>query len=237
VDERDFDSGDGTHVDLAGHGTHIAGIVVYGDVAECLRTGRWEPHVRLLNAKILSTSNDGIAVFSDDNEKRIETQIRNAITYYADVFRCRVFNLSFGHFSRVYREGRQLPWALALDEIARDLDVVLVVAAGNVISPAIPAVATAEDFQREVREQLFEPDHALTDPACAVNVLTVGAIAREEVSFDARRFPDRRPPIVGSPAFCPSPFTRAGIIETAAGGVGRAVKPELAKGGTRMTPI
>ncbi len=227
VDERDFDSGDGTPVDLAGHGTFMAGIVVYGDVAKCLRSGQWEPRVRLLSAKILRTSAGGIGVFSDDNEKRIETQIRDAIAYYAREFGCRVFNLSFGHYSRIYREGRQLPWALTLDEVARDLDVVLVVAAGNVITPAIPALATTQDFQSEIREQLFTPDHALTDPACAVNVLTVGAIARGDVSFDARRFPERRPPLVASPALCPSPFTRAGIIEAAAGGVGRTVKPDM----------
>jgi hypothetical protein len=227
VDERDFDSGDGTPVDLAGHGTRIAGIIVYGDVAECLRTGRWEPHVRLLNAKILRTSLEGIGVFSDDNEKRIETQIREAITYYARAFGCRVFNLSLGHFSRTYYEGRQLPWALVLDDLVRDLDVVLVVAAGNVISPVIPSLTTSEDFRRAVREQLLTPDHALTDPACAVNVLTVGAIARTDVPFDARRYPERRAPLVGAPAFGPAPFTRAGIIDSDAGGVGRAVKPEL----------
>jgi Subtilase family len=227
VDERDFDSGDGTHVDLAGHGTYVAGIVVYGDIAECLRTGRWEPHVRVLSAKILRTSPDGIATFSDDNEKRIETQIREAVSYYAREFGCRVFNLSLGHYSRTYREGRQLPWALVLDELAHDLDVVLVVAAGNVISPAIPTVTTSEDFQREVRDRLLTPEHALTDPACAVNVLTVGAIARTDVSFDARRYPERRPPLVGSPALGPSPFTRAGVIDATGGGVGRVIKPEL----------
>src|SRR5207248_1163797 len=32
VDERDFDSGENTAVDRAGHGTHVAGIVFYGDV-------------------------------------------------------------------------------------------------------------------------------------------------------------------------------------------------------------
>jgi phage baseplate assembly protein W len=227
VDERDFDSGDGTHVDLAGHGTHVAGIVVYGDVAECLRTGRWEPRVRLLNAKILRTSAGGIAVFSDENEKRVETQIREAVTHYLREYGCRVFNLSLGHYSRTYREGRQLPWALMLDELARDLDVVLVVAAGNVVSPAIPAVTTSEDFQREVRERLLTREHALTDPACAVNALTVGSIARADVPFDARRYPDRRPPLVGAPALGPSPFTRAGVIDAAAGGVGRAIKPEV----------
>jgi hypothetical protein len=227
IDERDFDSGENTPADQAGHGTHVAGIVVYGDVAACLAAGRWEPRVRLLSAKILRASPTGVAIFSDDNEKRIESQIREAVTFYAREFGCRVFNLSLGHHSRTYREGRQLPWALVLDELARELDVVLIVAAGNVTSPDIPTVTTSDDFQRELRERLLSPVHALTDPACAVNVLTVGAIARGDVSLEARRYPDRRPPLVGAPAFGPAPFTRCGIIDTAAGGVGRVVKPEL----------
>ncbi len=219
VDERDFDSGDDTPVDLAGHGTRIAGIIVYGDVAACLHTGRWEPQVRLLNAKILRALSGGIAVFSDDNEKRIETQVREAITYFAREFGCRVFNLSLGHYSRTYHEGRQLPWALVLDELARDLDVVLVVAAGNVISPAIPSLTTSEDFQREVSERLLTRDHALTDPACAVNVLTVGAIARTDVPFDAQRYPQRRPPLVAHPPW--------GRLRSLARGLSTPMREEL----------
>ena len=227
VDERDFDSGDGTAADLAGHGTHVAGIVVYGDIAACIRAGRWEPRVRLLSAKVLRRSPEGIAIFPDDSELRVETQIRDAINYYNQEFGCRVFNLSLGHYNRTYREGRQLPWALLLDELARDLDIVLVVAAGNVVSPNIPSPTTSEEFQREVRERLFSPEHSLTDPACALNALTVGAIARTDLSFEAQRHADRRPPLVASPALAPSPFTRAGVIESGVGGVGRAVKPEL----------
>ncbi|MBL8151669.1 MAG: hypothetical protein JNN15_17215, partial [Blastocatellia bacterium] len=33
VDERDFDSGENTYTDLNGHGTAVAGLVIYGDIA------------------------------------------------------------------------------------------------------------------------------------------------------------------------------------------------------------
>lgn len=36
VEERDFDSGEDTPVDRNGHGTAVAGLVVYGDVARCI---------------------------------------------------------------------------------------------------------------------------------------------------------------------------------------------------------
>jgi Subtilase family len=101
------------------------------------------------------------------------------------------------------------------------------VAAGNVISPVIPSLPTSENFQREVRERLLTRDHALTDPACAVNALTVGSIARTDVPSDAHQYTHRRPRLVGAPALGPSPFTRAGIIDTAGGGVGRTIKPDL----------
>jgi hypothetical protein len=39
VDERDFDSGDNTPVDRVGHGTHLAGFIVYRDVHACLQSG------------------------------------------------------------------------------------------------------------------------------------------------------------------------------------------------------
>lgn len=214
-------------MDRAGHGTHVAGIIVYGDIVQCLNANRWEPQVRLLSAKILRTSESGTAVFSDENEKRAETQLTEAVTYFHREYGCRVFNLSLGHYSRIYREGRQLPWALVLDELARRLDIVLVVAGGNVISPAIPSLATSADFQREVRDRLLTTEHALTDPACAVNVLTVGSIARTDVPFEVLRNPTHRQPLVASPAFGPSPFTRAGVIDVGIGGVGRTVKPEL----------
>ena len=54
MDERDFDSGEDTPVDRVGHGTHLAGIIVYGDVHACLQSGLpWVPRVGLLSAKVL----------------------------------------------------------------------------------------------------------------------------------------------------------------------------------------
>jgi hypothetical protein len=227
VDEHDFDSGEGTPVDLAGHGTFIAGLVAYGDVYRCVQEKAWNPAVWILSAKVLRNSPQNIAVFADDSDKRVETQLREAITHFARDRGCRVFNLSLGHRDRQYRNGRQLPWALVLDELAHDLDVVIVVAAGNVVSPEIPSCHVSEQFQRDVLERLLTQDHALTDPATAINVLTVGAITRSDFPRQAFQRPEERPPIVGAPRECPAPFTRAGLLESTGGGVGRPVKPEL----------
>jgi hypothetical protein len=226
IEERDFDSGEGMPVDLVGHGTHTSGIVVYGDLPRHLAASEWRPQVRLLSAKVLRRSEHGDwAEFGE--QRHAVSQLREAITYFAQERGCRVFNLSIGHSERRYIGGRQLPWALALDELARTLDVVIVVSAGNVVVPAVPEPLVADQFQAKVREQLFTPDHALIDPATAAIALTVGSVARGDAPFDNRGFPGERPRLAGAPADCPSPFTRAGLLDSTGRGLGRAVKPEL----------
>jgi subtilisin family serine protease len=226
VDEYDFDSGENTHVDKVGHGTRVAGILVYGDVNECLSSGHWEAKVRILSAKVMRKSNLGdFSEFAD--EKRAETQIIEAIKHYNDSYKCRVFNLSIGSTLFKYNGGRQLPLAILLDELVRQRNIVVVVSAGNVASPDIPNTFNEELFKRSVRDQLFSSSHALIDPATAVNVLTVGSIARTEQSRESLMYPGRRLPIIAAPRDCPSPFTRTGLCDSIGSGLRKTIKPEL----------
>lgn len=223
VDERDFDSGENTPTDMVGHGTHMAGVMVYGDVAQAIRSNSWIPKVRLLSAKVMRLSPTGGAEFA--NDKRVETQVREAITTFATEYGCRVFNLSFGHEARPYKGGRQLPWAQMLDELSRTLNIVCVVSAGNVSDPAVPTANTQEAFQAAVRDQVF--DQSLIDPATSMLSLTVGAVAQNDIGRAVGDREGQRPPIVASPMLCPSPFTRCGILASDGPGPRRAVKPDL----------
>ena len=53
LEENDFGSGEESDSDLNGHGTGVAGITVYGDVARAIVKQDWEPKVRICSAKVL----------------------------------------------------------------------------------------------------------------------------------------------------------------------------------------
>ena len=231
VDERDFDSGENTATDQVGHGTHLAGFIVYGDPDACLQSGApWKPLVRLLSAKVLRRTEEGFhgehvrPGFHD--LKRAEEQLQEAITTFASQRRCRVFNVSIGNPDIRLDHGHQLPWALLLDMLARQLDIVIVVAAGNA-HPEVPPAPSREAIQEGVRERLFTADHTLIDPASAAIALTVGAVSRRETPHDPTGDQGAAADLVAAPRDCPAPFTRTGIVADSGAGPSRAVKPEL----------
>lgn len=222
VAEEDFDSGENTPVDQNGHGTQVAGIVVYGDIARHILGNEWLPQVRLYSAKVLRNDSDsfeptrGDAIFPD--EQRVEDQLKRAIEYFHSEYGCRVFNLSIGHAHRLYSGGRQLPWAELLDELARTLDIVIVVSVGNVPDPDIPEAKNSRQFKEKVAQTLGHPSHRLIDPSTAALCLSVGAVARRDDPKDLALWGTQ---LAASRQGCPSVFTRCGP------GVANAVKPEV----------
>jgi subtilisin family serine protease len=227
IEEHDFGTTENNAADLCGHGTQVAGLVIYGDVAACITSKQWQPRVPIYSAKVLQR--DGVTgdpVFPD--AKRPERIVEDAIRYFNTNRGCRIFNLSLGSIADVYRGGRQFAWAEKLDQLARELDVVIVVSAGNRPVRELPiptVVSTRTQFQEAIRDHaLTEPTHRVCNPATAAVAVTVGAIARA----DSPRVPAALP---GAPTGAPSPFSRVGPgyegKETQ-----RAVKPEfVAPGG------
>ncbi|MCA9167402.1 MAG: S8 family peptidase [Planctomycetales bacterium] len=205
IEERDFDTGENSVVDKNGHGTGIAGLITYGDIAVCIEEDQWIPRVRICNAKVFR--HDAVfdcAVFPEEN--RVEQIVERAIRYFVEVRNCRVFNFSFGNEDEVYSSGRQFPLAEKLDELARELDIVIVVSAGNRSNLPMPNSARiATQFQRAVNKQLLSSEQRVCNPATAALAVTVGSIARS----DAPKLNDRA--IVPAAKACaPSPFTRTG---------------------------
>lgn len=223
LDERDFGTTENTPSDLQGHGTQVAGLALYGDVGACLREQKWAPAVQILNGKVLESDAWGEPSFPEG--RRPERMVEEAIRYFHEHHGCRVFNLSLGARGEIYRSGgRQFAWANVLDSLAKELDIVIVVSAGNTL-PREPTGASQTAVQEAVRDGLLgDGSHRLVNPATAALAITVGATASSVTLFKA-------PALVGAPVGAPAPFSRSGPGYEAKP-TQRGVKPEfVAPGG------
>jgi hypothetical protein len=203
--------GDGS--DGHGHGTMVAGLALYGDVEACIQRRSFVPEVMLYSARVL---NDKCRF---DDETLITTQMREAIEYFSKTYGCRAFNVSLGDARLPYGGGKVLPWACILDTLARELDVVIVVSAGNYQYDPGPGGSPDGHVQQYPR-YLLRDDARIVEPATGAIVLTVGALSHAHVapkSSAGQRVSFRPIALRGQP----SPFTRSGP------GLGEAIKPEL----------
>lgn len=194
--------------DEAGHGTHVAGIALYGDVEECWQSGSFEPRLRLLSGRVLD-------VRAEANTRLMESLVDEAVRYFHEHYGCRVFNLSYGDRNKPYLGGRLHGLAYTLDRLSRELDILFVVPSGNLHD------APDEWLREQYPEYLIRDEARILDPAPALNALTVGSLARWDQTFNAQRHPHdpREFPIARHDQ--PSPFSRGG------GSIKGAVKPEL----------
>jgi subtilisin family serine protease len=153
--------------DEHGHGTAVAGRILFGDVLEALRSNEIQAPFWLASVRVLDqdgrppTGHSWIATIAE------------AIRYLAEELDCRVINLSFGDADSPYAGGKSTPLAAELDTLARRYRLLLVVSAGN-INPAtlIPSAQILADWPR----YLTDAGHQILDPAQAAIALTVGAV-------------------------------------------------------------
>jgi len=106
IGEEDFDNTENTTSDLNGHGTDVAGIVVYGDFTNHADSAHvFKPLVRICNGKVMHDDNGNPSYIQD---KRPEQIIKEAIGYFHREYHCRIFNLSSGNADYIYNDGRLL---------------------------------------------------------------------------------------------------------------------------------
>jgi hypothetical protein len=202
--------------DLHGHGTMVAGLALYGDVQACIDRRAFVPVLRLYSARVLNANNEF------DDESLITTQMRGAIEYFRRNYGCRVFNISLGDKRTPYNGGKVSPWASILDYLARELDVVIVVSAGNYDHEPV----SPEDFDNHIHgypRYLLAPPARIIEPATGCIVLTVGALANSASLPPGGGASVAYRPIAQINQ--PSPFTRSGP------GIGGSIKPELCEYG------
>jgi len=221
-----FIEGQGTE-DEVGHGTGVAGITLYGDLEACVAANHWKPEFWLFSGKIMAKANG-----SDDavfDVETIEQTIEKAVAYFAGEKGCRIFNLSIGNENSPY-DGRHIRGlAYTLDRLAREYNILFVVSAGNFRgSESFP-----NDWRAEYPEYLLADESLIIDPATALSVLTVGALANHTANSNEQRYGKREINDLSSASEDqPSPFTRHGPS------IKGAIKPDLmAHGGNMASPM
>jgi hypothetical protein len=116
-----------------------------------------------------------------------------------------------------YNGGRQFPWAELLDKLSLELDIVIVISAGNVAEPCLEGFNTRDQLIQQCGRQLFKPEHRLIAPATVALGITVGAIARSAEPSQQRGITN----VSSGDKDCVSVFTRIGS------GVNGAIKPDV----------
>lgn len=191
------------------HGTFVAGIALYQDVAQHLQAGRFTPLLRLFSGKVFEDD-------SNDQTEFVENAVESAVRDLHQQYGCRVFNFSYGDRNKVY-DGRHLRGlAYTLDRLSRELGVLFVVPTGNLLQDELPA-----DPHNAYPHYLLNEHSRLLDPATALNVLTVGGITNTSASRDAQRHPDTIEDVAIAVENQPFPATRSGPS------VNNAIKPDL----------
>lgn len=199
-----------------GHGTRVAGIATFGDLRGQLAAATLDRGARLCSAKVV----DHRGAFPD--RRLTPRQMREAISRLNTDYGCRIFVIALGDARRIYDGGKVGPWAATLDELVRELDVVIIVSAGNRPPRSGNRI---EQAVTDYPGYLTEPANRLCEPAGAMNVVTVGALSHGDGI--GPRVADNvgvRPITLANE---PSPFSRAGP------GLRGAIKPDVVDmGGT-----
>lgn len=213
--------------DEAGHGTAVAGIALYGDVEACNAGNFWRPQFWLYNGKVMrKCTQTNNAVY---DEHTVEATLTEAVEHFVGLG-CRIFNLSLGNSNAPYDGSHVRGLAYILDVLARKHNILFIVSTGNFGGSEDPAVPVSS-WREEYPEYLLHDRSVIIDPAPAMNVLTVGSIARHDATYDSQRYPEIHQLAPASESQ-PSPFTRHGPS------VKGAFKPELvAPGGNLACPM
>jgi subtilisin family serine protease len=164
--------------DENGHGTRIAGLLLHGQLEDALEIGLLpRPFCQLLSVRVLGANNQ--FPLASVWEAEVEKAIRHCAAQGA-----RVINLSIGDEDTAYEGARSTPLAAILDELTRELGLILVVPTGNV---ALAAYLDASDPDADayVEALLASAETTMLDPAPAVTALTVGALAPEGLAGSA----------------------------------------------------
>jgi hypothetical protein len=208
----------------AGHGTRVAGAVLYGEVVA--RNGRPKLPFWVQNARVLD----------ENNRMPIDMpppEVMRAVVkrFGQGPHQTRIFNHSV-NTNTFCRTQYMSAWAAEIDSLCAGRDVLIIQSAGNLyISGPNPCLGVRDHLTagRDYPTYLYEASTRIANPAQSLQALTVGSIAYGSLeSRDWRTFAPER----GHP----SAFSRTGP------GIWDVIKPEIVEYGgddvrTRNLPI
>jgi hypothetical protein len=149
----------GDPLDYDGHGTAMAGLAVYGDLAQQVPSGSLKPAASLVTVDYLRAGETGEVLWAERSELSVEIAEQSAGTHRV------VHNISWG--AKNPREHEPTSWSSALDRLAWNDGAgrLIVVSAGNTDpSPG------RENYPSQVLAS------QMTQPAQAWNVITVNGV-------------------------------------------------------------
>jgi len=201
------------HVSPSGHGTRVAGAVLYGDTIPTAGTVPllcW-----ILNARVLDAhSSMPRYLFPPETLRRV-------VKHYHDRENpTRIFNHSI-NADAPCRTRHMSAWAAEIDRLSFEYDILVVQSVGNVpFDRAAPKPGLIQQLAagKHYPDLLDEPAHRLANPAQSLQALTVGSIAR--VIYDANGWKT----FATEPGM-PSAFSRSGL------GLWDSIKPEVVEFG------
>lgn len=190
------------------HGTMVAGIALSPDLAGDLRAGSTVRVMGSVDAiRVLEPVDGTLDATQFPPEVLPASLVVDSIRRLHSESNVRVFNLSFG-FDSDYGGSHVGEFSELLDELARELDIVIVVAAGNISIPIDGVLASGHHVAHDYPAHLHSRDHQLAQPANAAIAVTVGGIALSDAPAE------RNPPRLGERAIARvghvSPFSRTG---------------------------
>lgn len=197
------------HVVDGGHGTRVAGAVLYGDTVP--KAGRINLEAWIQNARVLDGQNGMPSSMFPPNV------LREVVTHYHEGARqTRIFNHSI-NANTPCRTRHMSAWAAEIDRLSSEYDILIIQSAGNLATAGSAGrMGVSEHVQagRAYPEYLSEPSCRVANPAQSFQALTVGSVAYgafESVGW--RSFATEKG--------APSAFSRSGL------GIWDSIKPEV----------
>lgn len=213
------------------HGTEVASRVLLPFLAEQLRdhsviTAVGNIHVARILEPVPGRPDETRFAGGDAGLPPHEA-VQRAITELHETNGVRIFNLSFG-MREPFDAIHVSELTEVIDDLARDLDIIVVVPTGNARVYGQSETESGHHAQRDYPGYLSEPQHRLAEPGPAALALTVGAVAHSDAPAGrpgSHRLRDRA--IAGVDQLAPFSRTGPGIGTSTA----RINKPDLVADG------